>query len=100
MVVASLATTLDSGLIAVLTLYLEREEVTTLATALEVVSLPETLNLEREEAGTLATVTTLEVISQNLESKGMVEGSDSDAVACSTSTNCLKPTKPTTNVGR
>jgi hypothetical protein len=47
-------------------------------------------------------VTTMEV-TLNLKSEEMMmtwEGSDSDAAACATTTNNLKPTRPTTNTGQ
>ena len=99
---AALATTLDSELIPALTLNLESEEVTILATALDVISLPDPLNLERKEVATLATVTTQEVISlpDTLNLKGeTVDGSDSDAATCTTSNHCLHLMEPTTNTG-
>jgi len=66
-----------------MTLHLNGEEMPTLATTMEVVS-PMTLNLKGEE----------------MPSHGAtLEGSDSDAPACPTTTNSLKPTKPTTNAG-
>jgi hypothetical protein len=58
--------------------------VPTLALPLEVVS-PMTLNLKGEEMPTHATT---------------LEGSDSDAAVCLTTTNSLRPTRPTTNTGQ
>ena len=64
-------------------LNLKGEEMPLLAITLEVVPLM-ALNLKGEEMPTLATT---------------LEGPDSNAAACPTSTNSLKPTKPTTNTG-
>jgi hypothetical protein len=75
-------------LISPMGLNLKGEEMPLLAITLEVAA-PQVvplmaLNLKGEEMPTL--VTTL-------------EGPDSNAAACPTSTNSLKPTKPTTNTG-
>jgi hypothetical protein len=113
--VPTLATTLEVLVVS--------PPVPTLATALEVVS-PMILNLKGEEMPTPATTlegaemvasptvpTTMEVTSPmtlNLKGEEMpthtttLEGSDSDsdAAACPTTTNSLKPKNPMTNAGQ
>lgn len=84
--------------------------VPTLVTTLELI-LPTALDLGDDELPTLATnATTVEVMVSvmilNLKREEMpifattVEGSDSNAAACITTTNCLRPTHPTINVGQ
>jgi len=81
--VRTLATTLEVVSPMILHLKGDGEEIPAVATTMEVA--PVTLNLKGEEMPTHATTQ---------------KGLDSDAAACPTTTNSLRPTNPTTNTGQ
>jgi hypothetical protein len=85
--VRTLATTLE--VVSPMTLHLkgDGEEMPIVATTMEVA--PVTLNLKGEEMPTHATT-----------QEGLGLDSPSDAAACPTTTNSLRPTNPTTNTGQ
>src|SRR6266567_2343680 len=76
-------------------------EVSTLATALEemVVSLPVATHATTLQVLSPLTLNLGEEMS-NPSHATTVDGSDSDAAACPTTTNSLRPTNPTTNAGQ
>jgi hypothetical protein len=100
--VATRGTTL--GVVSPMALNLKSEEMTAIVTTLKESVAPGRGAVPTHACTTLEVVTpmTLDLKGEEMPTHATTpdsEGSDSDAAACPTSTNSLKPTEPTTNTG-
>ena len=91
----------EGMLVPLMDLSLKGEETATLATTLEetLVSAVPTLATNLEGVDVVVSPMALKLKGEMLTSATTLEGRDSDAAACPTTTNNPKPTEPTTDAG-